>query len=124
MKQLSKAEERVLHIIWSKGSPYMRDIMAAHPSPKPAKTTLATVLKRMSDKEYITYDMEGSIRKYRALIKKNSYLQHKLKAMIGSFFDSSPTQFASFFAEEMDLSEEEVEEIQEIYRSLDKKEKS
>lgn len=114
MKALSKAEEKVLHIIWSQEPTYLKDILATYPDPKPAKTTLATLLKRISDKEYITYSQEGNSRCYSSSISKTKYLQHKLKNLIGSFFDSSPAQFASFFAEEMELTDEEVQEVKQL----------
>jgi len=121
MKALSKAEEKVLHIIWSQEPTYLKDIRATYPDPKPAKTTLATLLKRISDKGFITYDQEGGSRYYRSSVSKTKYLQLKIKNLIGSFFDSNPAQFASFFAEEMELSEEEVKEVKALLKAAKSK---
>ena len=117
MNALSKAEEKVLHIIWIQEPTYLKDILTAYPDPKPAKTTLATVLKRIKDKGYITYHQEGGSRCYSSSVSKSKYLQQKLSTFISSFFDNSPTQFASFFTEEMDLSEDEIREIKKLVAS-------
>ena len=122
MKALSKAEEKVLHIIWSQQPTSLKDILASYPDPKPAKTTLATLLKRISDKGFIKYTQEGNSRAYSSTVSKTKYLQHKLKNLIGSFFDSNPAQFASFFAEEMELSEEEIKEVKELLNNSKSKE--
>ena len=116
MKALSKSEEKLLHVIWSQEPTYLKDIMSAYPDPKPAKTTLATLLKRISDKGYISYKQEGKIRSYSSTVSKTKYLKDKLGSFIGSFFDS-PAQFASFFAEEMELTEEEMEEVKQLLNS-------
>ncbi len=113
MKSLSKAEEQVLYIIWTKEPTYLKDILASYPEPRPAKTTLATVLKRIKDKGYITYDQEGKSRCYRSTVPKTKYLQHKITNLISRFFENSPTQFASFFTQEMELSEDEINQIKD-----------
>lgn len=117
MKGLSKSEEKLLHVIWSQEPTYLKDIMSAYPNPKPAKTTLATLLKRISDKGYVSYKQEGKIRCYSSTVSKTKYLKDKLGSFIGSFFDSSPAQFASFFAEEMELTAEEMEEVKQLLNS-------
>lgn len=124
MKPLSKAEERVLHIVWEQEPAYMKDILAAYSDPKPAKTTLATNLKRIIEKGYISYDSSAGNRAYYPLVSKNAYLKEKLKSLIGSFFNNNPTQFASFFANEMEHSDEELKELKKIYDQLNKKSKS
>ena len=117
MSPLSNAEEKLLYIIWSEEPTYLKDIRAAYPDPKPAKTTLATVLKRIKDKGYITYHQEGNSRCYSSTVSKSKYLKQKITSLISSFFDNSPTQFASFFTEEMDLSDDEINEIRDLIKA-------
>ncbi|MFT6809031.1 MAG: BlaI family penicillinase repressor [Saprospiraceae bacterium] len=124
MKQLSKAEEKVLHIIWEQEPTYSKNILEAFPDPKPAKTTVATVLKRMIDKGYVAYDASGGNRHYRSLISKKGYLKTKLTSLISNFFDSDPAQFASFFAGEMDLSLQELDDVKKLIDSTHKTKKS
>ena len=120
MKPLSKSEEQLLHILWDKEPAYMKDVLAGYGDPVPAKTTVATLFKRIIDKGYIGYESDGGLRRYSSKVSKVSYLKKKITGLISNFFDDSPTQFASFFAEEMDMSPEEAEEIRKMY--LDDKE--
>lgn len=124
MKQLSKAEEQVIHIIWSQEPTYLKNILEAFPEPKPAKTTLATVIKRMIDKGYIDYDSSSGNRQYRSIVPKKGYVKSKLSSLISNFFDSDPSQFASFFAGEMDLSPKELEDVKKLIDSTPENKKS
>ncbi|MFT4568874.1 MAG: BlaI family penicillinase repressor [Saprospiraceae bacterium] len=123
MEPLTKAQEKVLQIIWQKEPTYLKDILEAFEEPRPAKTTIATLIKKTIDKGYVAYETKGSIREYRSLVTKSSFLQKKMRNLIGSFFNNNTSQFASFFAQEMDLSNEEIVEIKKIYSSLEKEEK-
>ncbi len=124
MKPLSKAEERLLHILWSTEPAYMKDVLARYDDPVPAKTTVATLFKRMIDKGYIEYKSNGGLRHYSSKVSKAAYLRKKISGLISNFFEDSPTQFASFFAEEIDVSPEEMEAIKKMYDGLNKKPKS
>lgn len=111
---LSKSEEELMNHLWAKKKAYMKDLIAAYDDPKPATTTIATLLKRMTLKGVIAFSMEGKAREYYPLIEKKSYFGRQLKDLIKNYFNDSSTQFASFFTEEIDMSEEELSELQVI----------
>ena len=111
---LSKSEEQLMHLLWDQEKAYMNDLIAAYPDPKPAQTTIATLLKRMRDKGFVDYTQEGRARQYYPLVEKQSYFSKQMKGMIQNFFDNSAAQFASFFAKETDLSKEELESLRKL----------
>ena len=111
---LSKSEEELMGHLWRQGSAGMKELMACYTRPKPAPTTVATLLKRMYDKGYIKYSKEGKSRIYYPVIKKQKYFGKKINHLIGNFFNGSKTQFASFFAEEGNLTETELKELRKI----------
>jgi predicted transcriptional regulator len=111
---LSKAEEKIMNILWKLNSAYMKDIMNALPEPKPAKTTVSTLLKRMTEKNMVGYTIRGNVREYKPLVKRDNYFSKRFNEFKSSFFQGSSTQFASFFTKETDLSISELEEIQKI----------
>ncbi len=111
---LSKAEEQLMHILWKQEKAYMKELIEAYPVPKPATTTIATLLKRMQDKKYVDYIQEGRSREYFPLVKKKDYFSRQVNKMIQSFFNDSASQFASFFTKETDLSKQELEELRRI----------
>ena len=53
--KLSNAEEKLIKLIWAHEKVFMKDLINLYPNPKPAKTTIATLLKRMQDKGFVGY---------------------------------------------------------------------
>lgn len=111
---LTNAEEKLMNLIWERGSAFMKDILDAYPEPKPATTTVATMLKRLQEKGALSFKVYGNSREYIPLVNKNQYFSKKVNVMIKKFFNDSPAQFASFFAKETDLEKKELEELKKI----------
>ena len=118
--KLSQSEEQVMEIIWSSKKPFMKEIMEAYPEPKPAPSTVATLLKRMQTKGYVDFKLFGNSRQYFPLIKKKKYFKDKMKVMVNNFFGGSNAAFASFFEEESKMNKEELEELVEFQRNPQK----
>ena len=111
---LSPAEEQLMQFIWKKERAFMKDLINAYPEPRPATTTVATLLKRMQDKKFIDYKQKGRSREYFPLVKKTDYFSKHVNGLIKNFFNDSAGQFASFFTRETDLSQKELEELKAI----------
>jgi BlaI family transcriptional regulator, penicillinase repressor len=112
--QLSNSEEQVMIYIWKLEKAYMKNILDEFPEPKPATTTVSTLLKRMTIKGFVGFEQHGSNRLYYPLIKKTDYFSKHLKTLINDFFNNSATQFASYFATETSLSEKELIELRDL----------
>jgi predicted transcriptional regulator len=115
--QLTNAEEQVMRHLWKLEKAYLKNIREEYPDPKPATTTLATLLKRMFDKGFVGYNQHGSNREYYPIIKKNQYFSKHINSLVKDFFNDSVTQFASFFTNETNLSTEDLEELKQIVDS-------
>lgn len=111
---LSQTEEELMQHLWKLEKAFMKDLLEEYPEPKPAPTTVATLLKRMTEKGFIDYKQMGRSRQYYPLVKKSDYFSKHVKGLIKKFFDDSASQFASFFTSETDLSEEELKELKDI----------
>lgn len=120
---LSKSEEQLMEIIWQQEKVFLKEIVDSHPDPKPASTTVATLLKRMQDKGFIGYTLFGNSRQYYPLIKKEEYFSKHINGIIKDFFGNSALQFASFFAKTSNLSAEELEDLKKIVDQEIKKKK-
>lgn len=112
--QLSKAEEQLMKYLWKLERAFMKDLLEAYPEPKPANTTVATLLKRMTDKGFVDYKLYGKSREYFPLVKKSDYFSKHVNGLIKNFFNNSASQFASFFTSETDLSTTELEELRAL----------
>ena len=112
--QLSKTEEQLMQYLWKFDKAFMKDLLEAYPEPKPATTTIATLLKRMIGKGFVDYKTFGKSREYYPLVKKEDYFSKHVNGLIKTFFNDSASQFASFFTRKTDLTKEELEELKSI----------
>jgi BlaI family penicillinase repressor len=112
--QLTPTEEQLMNYLWKLKKGFMKDLLEAFPEPKPASTTVATLLKRMVDKKFVGYIVIGNNREYIPLVKKEAYFSKHVNGLIKNFFNDSASQFASFFTTQTDLSTSELEELQKI----------
>ncbi|PRY34619.1 putative transcriptional regulator [Spirosoma oryzae] len=112
--KLTAAEEVLMHHLWESGKAFMKDILDAYDDPKPATTTVATLLKRLIDKGAISYKEYGNSREYYPLVARDAYSRTQVSGLIRNFFNNSSAQFASFFASETDLSADELETLKTI----------
>ncbi|MFD2566859.1 BlaI/MecI/CopY family transcriptional regulator [Pseudotenacibaculum haliotis] len=111
MNELTKAEEQVMQYVWKLEKAFLKDIVEEFPEPKPAYTTISTVVRVLVRKKYLTYKTYGKVHQYAPAISKESYFQRHMKQLIGSFFNGSPSKFASFFTNSEDLNVTELEQM-------------
>lgn len=112
--KLTKTEEQLMQFLWEKEKAFMKDLIEMFPDPKPAATTVATLLKRMADKGFVGYKEYGKSREYYPLVEKSAYFSKQMSGMIQNFFNNSAAQFASFFTTETNMSATELEELRKI----------
>lgn len=112
--QLSKTEEQLMEYLWKLEKAFLKDLIEAFPEPRPATTTVATLLKRMQDKEFVGYTLFGNSREYYPMVSKADYFSKHVKGMIKNFFGDSALQFASFFTTETDMTKDELEDLRKI----------
>lgn len=112
--KLTNAEEQLMEIIWQQERVFLKDILSAYPDPKPAGTTIATLLKRMQDKGFVAYDIFGNSRQYYPLVKKSAYFSKEVNGIVKNYFNNSALQFASFFTKSGSLSAKELEDLKDI----------
>ena len=121
--QLSNSEEQLMEHLWRLEKAYMSDLLDQFEDPKPASTTIATLLKRMQDKGFVSYNQHGRSREYYPLVEKSDYFGSHVRGLIKKFFNNSSAQFASFFTTETNLSSKELEELRAIIdKEIERKE--
>ena len=113
-QKLTETEMTLMEILWKKEKVFMKDILEDYADPKPASTTIATLLKRMQNKDLVGYKLFGNSRQYFPKVKKEDYFQGEMTSMIDRFFNSSVGQFASFFTSNSKLSQKQLKELRDI----------
>jgi len=111
MKEITKAQEEILKVLWKIKDGAVSDVLEALPSPKPAYTTVATVIKVLEKKGYITHKTYGKTNVYSPLIQKKQYSQHIIKDTLKGLFNGSLNQMFSSFVKSKNLSINELEEM-------------
>lgn len=111
---LTSAEEQIMKLLWKLEKAFFRDLLNEFPDPRPASTTVLTLLKRMIDKGFVSYKLYGNSREYYPLIQKSDYFSAHINGLIRDFFNNSTAQFASFFANETSLTQEELKELRDM----------
>ncbi len=114
MKNLSEKELQLMNHLWHIKKGYLKDIVDQFQEPKPAYTTISTLISRLITKKHIGFKIHGRDKEYYPILKKPNYFKSEFKKMIHNYFDNSSTQFASFFTENTDLTVEQLKELQEI----------
>lgn len=112
-KELTKAEEQVMQFLWKIDKGFLKDIVDQFPVPRPAYTTVSTVIRVLVKKGFIGYTTYGKINEYYPLVTKNNYFQTHVKSIITNYFHGSAPEFASYFANDQ-LNLSELEEIKKL----------
>ena len=114
MKELTKAEEQVMQVIWSIGQGFANEIMAAFPEPKPAYNTVLTVIKILENKGFVTHETFCRANRYSAVISKEEYSQRYLGSVVERYFNNSYLDLVSAFAKKENFSLEELEALKKV----------
>ncbi len=118
MKELTKAEEQVMQILWKKEKAFVKDIINEMPEPKPAYNTISTIIRILEKKGFVSHKSYGKTYEYFPIIAKEEYTKKFLKKFVKNYFGNSFKQMVSFFSKDENLS---VEELDEIIKILEEK---
>ena len=113
MTQLTRAEEQIMQILWRLQESTVQTIREKFDDPKPARTTIASVLSILENKGFAMHKSFGRVNVYYPAVAKNEYSKTQLFGMINNYFNNSLPSMVSFFAREKNLSMEELDELLE-----------
>ncbi|MBX2843673.1 MAG: BlaI/MecI/CopY family transcriptional regulator [Flammeovirgaceae bacterium] len=112
MKELTKAQEEIMHVLWELETAFVKDIVAKLPDPKPAYNTVSTIVRILQDeKGFVGHETHGKFHKYYPLISKEAYTKSFMKGFVKKYFSGSYQQMISFFTKEDNLSVSELENL-------------
>ncbi|MDO1513369.1 BlaI/MecI/CopY family transcriptional regulator [Maribacter confluentis] len=127
MKQLTKAEEEVMQILWQLGKGNVASIIEKLPEPKPAYNTISTIVRILESKGFVDHEQAGRGHIYFPLVKKTDYSNQSITQLVDNYFQGSFKSMVSFFMKKNDMSLTELEavmkEIQKTEDPINKKSK-
>lgn len=121
-KTLTKAEEEIMQALWQLDKAFVKDIVDLLPAPKPHYNTVSTIIKILCDKGFVGFESFGKSNRYYPLVQKDEYSKKTMNQFVSKYFNGSFAGMLSFFAQEKDITVQDLEAIlKELKQSPDKK---
>ena len=111
LKELTRAEDQVMQILWSIGRGVVRDIIEKMPEPKPAYNTISTIVRILETKGFVDHKAYGKTHEYYPIVSKERYTRFYLNNMIRGYFNGSFQNLVSFFARDNKLDAADIEKL-------------
>ncbi|MCK7589126.1 BlaI/MecI/CopY family transcriptional regulator [Subsaxibacter sp. CAU 1640] len=118
MKQLTKAEEEIMQILWQLKKANVRAIIHELPEPKPAYNTVSTIVRILENKRFVDYEKEGKGHLYFPVVQKQEYSNQSLHTLVDNYFQGSFKSMVSFFVKKNDIS---LNELESVLKEMNKK---
>jgi len=122
MKELTKAEDQVMQILWKLEKAVVKDIIELMPKPKPAYNTISTIVRILETKGFVDHKAYGKTHEYYPIIAKEKYTKFYLNNMIKGYFGGSFQNLVSFFAQDNKLDAQDIDALVNQLKTI-KKEK-
>lgn len=113
LKELTKAEDQVMQILWKLQRGFVKDVIEAMPAPKPAYNTVSTIVRILETKGFVDHKAYGKTHEYFPTITKERYTKFYLNNLIKSYFNGSFQNLVSFFAKENKMNVQDLEKLLE-----------
>lgn len=119
-KTLTKAELRAMNILWDMEQATVNEIMEQIPEPKPAYTTILTVMQVLTSKKIVGAQRRGKANVFRPLISREQYVDGFMEETRNTLFKGSLKNLLLYFARKEKISKEELIEILAVMQTDEK----
>lgn len=117
---MTKAEEEVMQILWRLKKGFIKEILERFDEPRPAYSTVSTIIRILQDKGFVNYRAYGRTYQYFPVISKDDYRKTQMSSFVKNYFSNSYQKMVSFFAKEDSITVRDMEEIMEMMRTGDR----
>jgi predicted transcriptional regulator len=111
MEKLSQQEEQAMQVLWKLKGGVVKDVLEAYTDPKPPYTTLASTLKNLKKKGFVTSRRYGNVYWFEPVMSAESYSENMLSGIIDNYFQSSYSSLVTFFAQKEKISSSDLQAI-------------
>lgn len=123
IKELTRAEEEVMQILWRLKKGFIKEILEKFGEPRPAYSTVSTIIRILQDKGFVNYRVYGRTHQYFPVVSKDDYRKSQMSSFVRNYFSNSYQKMVSFFAREDSITVKEIEEIMEMMKKEEKDKK-
>jgi BlaI family transcriptional regulator, penicillinase repressor len=124
MKEITKAQEEILRVLWEIGEGAVANVIEKIPDPKPAYNTVSTVIKVLERKGYVSHKEFGKTYVYFPIVSKEEYARYAVKSSYAQLFNGSLNQIVSFFVKQDNVSLKELEDLRNYIEAEIQKQKN
>ena len=111
MEKLNIQEEEVMIYIWELENCFVKEIVAKFEPPAPPYTTVASIVKNLERKGYVTARRVGNTYQYTPAIRESEYKRSFMSGVVRNYFENSYKEMVSFFAKDQKISTSDLKEI-------------
>lgn len=122
-KELTKAEEEVMQILWRLKRGFIKEILEKFDEPRPAYSTVSTIIRILQEKGFVNYKAYGRTFQYFPVISKDDYRKTQMSSFVRNYFSNSYQKMVSFFAREDSITVKDIEDIMEMMKKEGKEKK-
>ena len=113
MKELTRAEEQIMQLLWDQEKAFVKDIVDQIPDPKPAYNTVSTIIRILEKKGFVGHNAYGKTHEYFPLVSRKDYTKSFMRNFMRNYFSGSFQEMVSFFAKEDNMSVSDLDELME-----------
>jgi BlaI family penicillinase repressor len=121
MRELTKAEEQIMLILWEIKEGLVKDVIDKIQPPKPAYNTVSTVIRVLEGKGFIDHKAMGNIYIYFPLVTEEQYKHFAFDKVMTNYFENSYQSLVSFLVKEKNMDIEKLDELIKMAENLKKK---
>ena len=119
-QKLTAKEEEIMQIVWQNGDLFIRDIVARIPDPKPSYNTVATQVKFLEDKGFLTRKPMANSFCYSPAVTEKEYRGSTVGDLVERYYDNSYAMLVSQFVEDDKM---DLEELKQLIKTIESKRK-
>jgi BlaI family penicillinase repressor len=121
IKELTRAEEQLMQILWQLQKGFVKDIIEELPEPKPAYNTVSTIIRILETKGFVDHRAFGKTHEYFPIISKEDYQNFATDKLMSGYFDNSVQHMFSYFVKKEKIDLKEADEIMRLIEKLKNK---
>ena len=111
IKELTKAEEQIMQVLWQIKEGFVKDIIEHLPEPRPAYNTVSTIVRILENKGFVDHRIFGKSHQYHAVVSKEEYKSFATEKLLHGYFGNSIESMFSFFMKKEKIDLNEADEI-------------
>ncbi|MES2457445.1 MAG: BlaI/MecI/CopY family transcriptional regulator [Bacteroidota bacterium] len=123
MKELTKAEEQIMQVLWELKQAFVKDVIEKLPKPKPATTTVSTIIRILEGKGFVDHEAFGTTHRYFPIVSIEEYKAFAAGKLLNNYFGNSVEKMFSFFLKQEQVDLKEADEILKLIEDLKKNKK-